>query len=349
MADGRSEFLEIEPTMTRRRSAWTVFLLLLGIAALSICHLLFGSVAVPWRGVVDTLQGGHGLHATIIKSIRGPRVLTAAGAGGGLALTGLLMQTFFRNPLAGPSVLGVTSGASMGVALFVLGGHWLGGAMGLSGLMTSAIAGSMGILAVILAVASRHGGVVKLLVFGLMLSYAVGALVTVMQAEARASALQEFVFWGMGTFGNGSAAAGAGLLLGACILGVLASGQTRALDAWTLGARTAESMGIDARPLRWGLLGVTGLLTGVTTAICGPVAFLGLAAPHVVRLLHHGRSHRTLVPLTLLTGALLGLAADLIVRAPWAEDGGGWPLNAVLSLMGAPMVLYVLMKRTWHD
>lgn len=322
--------------------------LLVGVLLLGLSHLLWGSVDLTPGQVFKALTADQGLEGTIVHSVRLPRVLMAMGAGGGLALSGLLMQTFFRNPLAGPSVLGVTSGASMGVALAVLGGHWIGGALGFSGVVAAAVLGSFAVLAVVLAVAARHGGVVKLLVFGLMLSYAVGALVTVMQASARQAALQEFVFWGMGTFGNGSAQAGSGLLLGAVLLAGLATGQTRSLDIWTLGPRTAESMGVAARPLRWFILGTTGLFTGVATALCGPIAFLGLAAPHVVRLFHAQRSHKSLVPLTLLTGSFLALAADLAVRAPWS-DAGGWPLNAVLSLMGAPMVLHVLLKRTWRD
>lgn len=316
--------------------------------AIGLAHLLWGSVSLSPSLVLEALMGKEGLAGTIVRSVRLPRVLMAAGAGGGLALSGLLMQTYFRNPLAGPSVLGVTSGASMGVALAVLGGHWVGGALGFSGVVVAAILGSFAVLAVVLAVAARHAGAVKLLVFGLMLSYAVGALVTVMQSAARQAALQEFVFWGMGTFGNGSVAAGSGLLLGAIVLAALAAARSRSLDAWTLGPRTAESMGVAGRPLRWFILGTTGLFTGVTTAMCGPIAFLGLAAPHVVRLFHAHRSHKSLVPLTLLTGSVLALAADLVVRAPWSE-GGGWPLNAVLSLMGAPMVLHVLLKRTWQD
>lgn len=296
-----------------------------------------------WQGLVS----GDGMPGAIVRDLRLPRVLVAIAAGGGLALSGLLMQTYFHNPLAGPSVLGVTAGASMGVALVVLGGQALGTLPGLSSTMVAACMGSLAVLASILLVARREGQAVRLLVFGLMLSYAVGALVSVLQVEARESALQSFVFWGMGTFGNGSLGAGGVLLAGAVGLWGMASGQTRRLDAWTLGPRTAESMGVAARPLRLFILGTTGLVTGAVTAICGPVAFLGLAAPHVVRRLTSARSHRQLIPLTFLSGATLALLADWIVRAPWTE-GGGWPLNAVLSLVGAPMVLHVLRKRTWH-
>lgn len=339
-----------KPTPPMNPTSWLApgAVLLSGILLLAMAHLLWGSVDMSPGQIANALLGGQGLEATIVRGVRLPRVLMAMGVGGGLALSGLLMQTFFRNPLAGPSVLGVTSGASMGVAIAVLGGSWAGGLLGFSGVVMSAVAGSFAVLAVVLAVAARHAGAVKLLVFGLMLSYAVGALVTVLQSAARQAALQEFVFWGMGTFGNGSVQAGAGLLIGAVLLAVLAMARTRSLDAWTLGPRTAESMGIAARPLRWFILGTTGVLTGVATALCGPIAFLGLAAPHMVRLFHAQRSHKSLVPLTLLTGSLLALAADLAVRAPWS-DSGGWPLNAVLSLMGAPMVLHVLLKRTWRD
>lgn len=322
--------------------------MLVGLLLTGFLHLAWGSVALSpneiWSGIVT----GKGVPGSIVRDIRLPRVAIAISAGGGLALSGLLMQTFFRNPLAGPSVLGVSSGASLGVAVAVLGGHWVGGALGLSGMAVAACAGSFAVLAFVLFVAARHGGTIKLLVFGLMLSYAVGAMVSVLQSAARQSALQEFVFWGMGTFGSASLRVAGVLALITGIVAVMAFRQTRSLDAWTLGSRTAESMGVASRPFRGFVLASTGILTGLITASCGPIAFLGLAAPHVVRLLFAGRGHHQLIPMTLLAGSWMALLADLVVRAPWS-DGAGWPLNAVLSLLGAPMVLHVLLKRTWND
>lgn len=316
--------------------------LLGALTILVVFHLMTGSVALSLAEVADGVRG-EGRGALIVRAIRVPRILTAIGAGAGLAISGLLMQTFFLNPLAGPSVLGVTTGASMGVALAVLGGHAVGAAMGLPVLAVAACLGGAAVLAVIFFVAMRHGGTVRLLVFGLMLSYAVGALVTVLQAEAAKTALQAFVFWGMGTFGNGTVGNGVMLLGAVGLAGVLALRRSRDLNAWTLGPLTAASMGVSARGFRVWVLAVTGVLAGLVTALCGPVAFLGLAAPHWVRWVHAGRNHGELIPLTGMWGAVLALAADAVVRAPW----GGVPLNAVLSLMGAPMVLHVLMKKTW--
>lgn len=331
-------------TGQRRISTW----MLVGLILTGFLHLTWGSVSLSPNEIWNGLVAGEGVAGSIVRDIRLPRVAIAISAGGGLALSGLLMQTFFRNPLAGPSVLGVSSGASLGVAVAVLGGHWVGGALGLSGLSLAACGGSFAVLAFVLFVAARHGGTIKLLVFGLMLSYAVGAMVSVLQSSARQAALQEFVFWGMGTFGSGSLQAACVLAFFTGLVALMALRQTRSLDAWTLGPRTAESMGVASRPFRGFVLASTGILTGLITASCGPIAFLGLAAPHVVRLLFAGRGHAQLIPLTLLAGSWMALLADLVVRAPWNE-GSGWPLNAVLSLLGAPMVLHVLLKRTWND
>ena len=321
-----------------RRSHW-----LLGFGvflALVLSHLIMGVVDIA---MLEPLEG---VHREILLHVRIPRALAAVAAGAGLSLCGLVLQTWFGNPLAGPSVLGVSSGAGLGVALLVLVGltsSWWATA-------TAAMAGSGLVLVLVLFVAHRFRTATALLIFGLMLNYVVGAMITVLQAEAQQDALQQFVFWGMGTFGHGSLATSLGLCAAVIVAGLVLRTMHRDLDMWTLGPLTAQSMGVNNRSLRWRIVALAGLLTGGITAACGPVAFLGLATPHAVRLLTKERSHRVLIPLTALTGAILALAADWGVKGFGGMEQG-WPLNAVLSLIGGPMVIWVLISKTdrLHD
>lgn len=317
--------------MTGRAWLWAVWW-----GALVLAHLRFGEVGDAWRLAWE----GDALGRTILWELRGLRVALASAVGAGLALGGLLLQTWFHNPLAGPSVLGISSGATLGVAAVVLGGitGW-----GMAGAFSGALVGSAAVMAVLWLVSSRYANPVTLLVFGLMLGYVVGALVTVLQVEATKEALQAFVFWGMGTFSRATwvgAAATSALALAA---GAWAIRHWKVLDAWTLGAATATSMGVSERRLRTGVVWWTGALTALATAACGPIAFLGVATPHLVRMTQQGRSHRVMVPTVMWAGAALALLADGVVR--WSD--GAWPLNAVLSILAGPLLVYVLLRKTW--
>jgi iron complex transport system permease protein len=326
-------------------------LLALGVLTLAGAHLLTGSLPLEPGEVLRAIAAGpgEGLTASVVWEVRLPRVVTALGAGAGLAMSGWLMQTWFFNPLAGPSVLGVSSGASLGVALMVLAG-WGGGAAAWGGwpvAMVAAAAGALSVLALLLVVSRRLSGTVALLVFGLMLGYTVGAVLSVLQARADANALQRFVLWGMGTFGAAPRTVAWGVLGGAGLLAVWIWANRRQLDAWTLGPQVASSMGVHTGRLGWQLMAVTGGVTGVVTAACGPVAFLGLATPHVVRMVWKDRAHGAGVWPVAGMGMLLALLADGGVR--WTGgDQEALPLNAVLALGGAPMVVWVLWKRTWE-
>lgn len=315
-------------------------LLMLGLVWLG---LFSGPAHLTWEEEWAALSGrSSGAADLIMWRLRLPRLFTALLAGGALGLAGLLMQTFFRNPLAGPSVLGVTSGASLGVAFVTLGGAMFGGATGgfaVGSQAIGALVGGGGVMVLLALVMGRFRSRTALLIFGLMVGYLAGAAVTVLQAGAEAGALQAFVHWGMGTFAqSGSVAC---VLLGVALLS--AAGWSKAsasdLDKWTLGALTARSMGVDERKLSWRALGVAGTLACLVTAWCGPVAFLGLATPHLVRAAGvDGRHGRMIVPV-MLTGATVALAADAVVRL------AGVPLNAVLSLIGAPVVLFLIIGR----
>jgi len=327
---------------------WGLALLVL---ALGLTHLFTGALHLDAGEVCRALwEGpGPGLEASVVWKVRIPRILTACGAGAGLALAGALMQTWFSNPLAGPSVLGVSSGASLGVACMVLAG-WGGGAAAWGGWPSALIAAALGagaVLGLLLLVSRRIQGPVTLLVFGLMLGYVVSAVMSVLQAQADPNALQRFVLWGMGTFA--AAPLPVALVLGAAALGLVAwvRYRHRALDAWTLGPTVAESMGVETGRLGWELLAITGLVTGAVTAACGPVAFLGLATPHVARMFWKDRSHRAMNGPVAGLGMVLALLADGLVRWPGGMEEA-LPLNAVLAMGGAPFVVWLTWKKTWE-
>ena len=317
-------------------------LLLMLVGALGL-HIAVGEVKVSWVELLGAaLTGGevNELHVTILREVRLPRALMAMAAGTSLGWLGLLMQTWFRNPLAGPGVLGITSGGSLGVAVAVL--------LGLA--MPAWMAASLGCFAVLLLIgvgARRFASPVTTLVFGLMISYAVSAIVTVLQSSATAEALQTFVFWGMGTFGKASFSQVAFCLALQAGLGIWMLRRSKWLDMWTLGEDLAQTMGVPKARLHIEILLMTGLVLGALTSVCGPLAFLGLATPHVYRFFHAERGHLDAIQGIGTWGAMLALVADGVVR--WTDSlAMHWPLNAVLAILGAPVVLAVLWKRT-HD
>jgi iron complex transport system permease protein len=308
-----------------------------------VLHVAFGEVAMTWAELIAALTGetSEVLHETVLWKVRIPRAATAAASGAILGWLGLLMQTWFRNPLAGPGVLGITSGGSLGVALAVLAG-WA---------LPSWVAASVGCIVVLVLIglgSRRFSSPVTTLVFGLMISYAVGAAVAVLQSSASAEALQTFVFWGMGTFGRAALWQALALVVLAGILGLWMQFRAGWLDTWMLGEDLAQTMGVSPQRLNAELLLATGLGLGWVTSVCGPLAFLGLATPHVYRFFHEPRGHRASMAGVAAWGVILALASDGLVR--WTDAGAGvhWPLNAVLAMLGAPVVLSVLWKRT-HD
>ena len=317
-----------------------VFLLMLLAFGL---HVALGEVDIAWGELLGALLTGgevSELHATIVKEVRVPRATTAMVSGTLLGWLGLLMQTWFRNPLAGPGVLGITSGGSLGVALAVLLG------LALPAWMAAAV-GCFGVLLLIGVGARRFVSPVTTLVFGLMISYAVSAIVTVLQSSATAEALQTYVFWGMGTFGKASFLQAMSCMTLQVLLGMWMMRRAKWLDMWTLGEDLAQTMGVPKARLHLEILLLTGLVLGVVTSVCGPLAFLGLATPHVYRFFHPKRGHMDAIQGIGMWGGLLALLADGVVR--WTDSMAmHWPLNAVLAILGAPVVLAVLWKRT-HD
>jgi len=320
------------------------------VAALFIVSLVLGSVQIPTADVIRVLLGGEASKPAwtdIILKFRLPKALTGLLSGAALSASGLMMQTFFRNPLADPFVLGVSSGASLGVALVVLGaGAGVLTGLGLRGdaMLAFSAAGGAGLsLGLVLLLAQRIRSQGTLLVMGLMFGYFASAVVTILMHFAVKERLQVFMTWSFGTFGGvtwGQMPVFAGVLLVALLLSIP---LVKPLNLLLLGDTYAESMGLNLRYARFGVLGVTALLAGTVTAFCGPVGFLGIAAPHITRMMLRRTDHRNLLPGAMLMGALLAMTAALIADLPGSNLV--LPLNAVTALMGAPVVVMILLRQ----
>lgn len=337
--------------MNMTKAARHISLLLLLIVLLLAANLLVGSVAIPAGEVLRILMGedaGRESWHYIVWEVRLPQALTALLAGSALAVCGLLLQTAFRNPLAGASVLGVNSGAGLGVAvvMLLLGGSITAAGFSFSGffsILLGAFAGAMAVMALILFFSTLVRSHVMLLIIGLMVGYLVSSVVSLLNFLATAEGVQSYMVWGMGNFGGVSLrqmpAFAAVVLLG--LAGALL--LIKPLNALLLGERYAENLGVRVRRVRHALLAVVGVLTAVTTAFCGPVLFIDLAVPHIARLLLGTANHRILLPATLLAGGAVALACNLVCFLP--GEAGLIPLNAVTPLIGAPIVIYVIVSQ----
>ncbi|MDA3948097.1 MAG: iron ABC transporter permease [Spirochaeta sp.] len=284
-------------------------------------------------------DAGETVARVIVHTVRVPRTITALGAGAALSLAGLLMQTVFRNALAGPGVLGVTSGAGLGVALVLLAGA--GSGMGVP-VGVAAVFGASAVLGLALVVNRVIGQPVILLVLGLLFGYAASAGTTLLMASSPAEGLERYVVWSFGSFAL-PPGPGPIVLLGTVILvAVVLTGSGPRLDALLLGPLYAESSGLNARSAQGLLILVSGVLTGLVTALAGPITFIGVAVPHLARGWIRSSRHTALVPTTAALGASLGVAADIVSRLPGVERV--LPLNAVMALVGVPVVLSVLLR-----
>jgi iron complex transport system permease protein len=340
------------PATSRSREAIVLIGLCVGVVAAFAISLVVGSTSIPFKDVVRILLGGtseRDAATVVVETIRLPRSLTAMLAGSALGVAGLQMQTLFRNPLADPFALGISSGASLGVAIVVLASGVsdaaFGASTGLRGdaLMTAAaISGAGLILILVLAVSMRITSPATVLIFGLMFGYAVSAMVTVLVSAAQPERLQAWAQWGFGSF---SGVPWERLQLFAPLILIsllLACAMTKQLNALLLGEHYARSMGVAVRQVR--LLTMTGasVLAAVMTAFCGPIAFVGVAVPHLCRGLLGTSDHRVLVPAVILMGAIVALTAQLVSLLPGST--GVLPLNAVASIVGAPVVVLVLWR-----
>jgi iron complex transport system permease protein len=327
-------------------------LILLGVLTLiSFGALFIGSESLPFETVLETLWGeqANKTHRFIILDIRLPRILTALLTGVGLSIAGLMMQTYFRNSLAGPSILGVTSGASLGVALITMSSTLFGLSFFNNGysIALASVIGSISVLFLILIIASRIGNGIILLILGVILSSFIGATVTILQYFTDAESIQKYILWTMGST-NSTTLFDTGILSVIVVIGVLLTlFLIKPLNALLIGEEYAESLGVNVIKSRYLIIFSTGILTGGITAFCGPIAFIGLAVPHLVKIKTKTSNHNFLIPLTGLTGGIVMVIADSIAQFPFSELQ--LPINAVTSLIAAPIIIYVILKqRNFH-
>jgi len=314
-------------------------------------NLVTGSVQIPYADVLDILCGrftGKESWEYIILENRLPQTLTAILCGASLSVCGLMLQTAFRNPLAGPDVFGISSGAGLGVALVML---LLGGTVstsmftvsGFLAILIAAFIGAISVTALILFLSTMVRNSVLLLIVGIMVGYVSSSTVSLLNFFASEEGVKSYMVWGMGNFG-GVSMSHIPLFSILCLMGIGVSFLLiKPLNILLLGPQYAESLGISTRQLRNILLVVVGLLTAITTAFCGPISFIGLAIPHIARLLFRTENHQVLLPGTVLSGAAISLLCNFICYLP--RESGIIPLNAVTPLIGAPVIIYVIVQR----
>ncbi len=323
----------------------TLFVVLCALlVVLFVVDLLVGSVSIPLRDIFAALLGGEVTPSTrlIVVDIRLVKAVVAVLAGMALSVSGLQMQTLFRNPLAGPYVLGISSGASLGVALFILGMPLLGIATSstISSLGTAGAAwlGSALILAFVASVSTRIKDIMVILILGMMISSGVSAVVQILQYLSNEEALKSFVIWTMGSLGDVTSKQ-LGLLLPAVLIGLSVSvAVIKPLNLLLLGEQYARTMGLNVRRSRYLIFLSTTLLAGTVTAFCGPIGFVGLAIPHIARMLFRNADHRVLVPASALCGAVVLLCCDIVSK--WLT----LPINTITALLGIPIVIWVVIR-----
>ena len=331
-----------------RRIAFLFTGLVLLLIVFMILDIFLGSVSIKPSDVIKAIfSNAHGDFVTIILKFRLPKAATALIVGVALSLSGLQMQTVFRNPMAGPDVLGISSGASLGVAFVILGfsgsisidsltglGNWI--------LVAASWIGAGAVMFLIMAISSRVKDIMTVLIVGIMLSSGISAIVTIMQYFSNESMLKAYVIWTMGSLGNLTANQ-LNVLLISVSTGVLVSlFSSKMLNALLLGENYAGSIGLNVKAARSIIFICTSILAGSVTACCGPIGFIGIAVPHIVRVLFRTSDHKVLIPGTILTGGAVMLASDILSQLPGAEIV--LPINAVTSLIGIPVVLWVIFR-----
>jgi iron complex transport system permease protein len=345
----------VSATYFSNRKQMTMRFLLMGLLVLLLfaLNISLGSIYIPVKQVFLILFGNEPAKASwggIILDTRLPQALTAAFAGAALGVSGLMMQTLFRNPLAGPSVLGISSGASLGVAILMMastlpGFAFLAGS-GFGGnfsIVIAAFAGALAVLLLIMFLASKFRSHATILIIGIMIAYVVTAVVGILQFYSMKENLQSFVFWGLGSFAGVSwhehlffgPITGLGIFLSVLMI--------KPMNALLLGDNYARNLGFNTKRVSLALILVSGILVAAVTAYCGPIAFLGIAVPHLSRNLFRTSNHLVNVPGTLLAGMLLALVCNLIARLPGFD--GALPINAITSIIGAPVVIWVIIRQ----
>ena len=324
------------------------------VVAFFLLNIMIGTISIPISEVMDVLFGS-GENATqvsqnIILKSRLPQAATALAAGAGLAISGLQMQTIFHNPLASPSVLGISNGASLGVALVVLLSGSIGGvalsSLGLAGnalLIVSAIVGSLSVMMLILAISQKVKGNATLLIIGVMVGYVATAIIGVLKFFSNEEDIKAYVVWGLGSFARVSGDQMVLFVVLMCMLIPLSFLLVKSMNLLLLGDRYASNLGLNVGRARLLIIFSSGILVAIVTAYCGPIMFIGLAVPHLARAIFRTSDHRVLMPGTAVCGAVLALVCNLIARMPGFE--GALPVNSVTALVGAPVIATVLFRR----
>ncbi len=323
------------------------------IGVLVVLNLLLGAVHIPWQNVVAILLGnddamiGESVRYIVMES-RLPQAVSALMAGMALSVSGLLLQTTFRNPLAGPDVFGISSGASLAVALVMLG---MGGSVSLGeysfggylAVSLAALVGAMVVIGIILLFSACIRSHVVLLIIGIMIGYLASSAISLLNFFATVEGVKSYMVWGMGSFGNVTMVEAAWLCMVVFVGVTLSLLVAKPLNALLLGGQYAQSLGISVRKVRLWILLLTGMLTAVVTAFCGPIAFVGLVTPHLARMILGTDDHRSLLPFSMLLGASICLLCNLVCNL--SGENGVLPLNAVTPLFGAPLIIYILTRK----
>ena len=338
--------------MELKKTYITPFILLvLIVIACFFINLSLGSVSIPLKSIFNALIGGsieNDSWQHIIINYRLPKAITAILVGSGLGVSGLLMQTLFRNPLAGPFVLGISSGASLGVALVIMGASLFGTASAILlaskwSLVIAASLGSFLILLAVMLVSIKVRDTMAILIIGLMFASITAAIVSVLSYFASAEQLQQYIFWGFGSLGNLSWNE-LFILSITCLLGIIICiASIKSLNTLLLGENYAKSLGLNIKKSRMLIIIATSLLAGTITAFAGPIAFIGLAIPHMTRQIFNTSNHKILIPAVMLFGAIVLLICDSIAQLPNSDYT--LPINAITSLIGAPVVIWLLVRK----
>ena len=314
-------------------------------------NISFGSVSIPFKDIFNSIFGGNVTKEswqTIILQFRLPKAITAVLVGSGLSICGLLMQTLFRNPLAGPFVLGISSGASLGVAILILGSSVFGGffltnSVSNWSLPIAASLGAFLVLSAVIIAANKVRNTMSILIIGLMFGSLTAAVISVLAYFSEADQIQQYLFWSFGSLGNLSWKELWVFILIYCV-GILGTiSIIKPLNSYLLGENYAKSLGINIKKSRYIILLITSLLTGVITAFSGPIAFIGLAIPHISRLIFSSSNHKILLPAVAIIGAIVLLICDIIAQLPTSEFT--LPINAITSIFGAPIVIWLLIRK----
>jgi len=336
-----------------KKNKYIIICLIILFAVFFTLDILFGSVRIPFAEAFKILLNSSSENSTwvtIITEFRLPKAITAVLAGSALSVCGLLMQTYFRNPLADPFVLGISSGASLGVALVILTAgsfginlYFLGSAASSLSITAAASIGASGALIIVTLMARRINSSITLLIFGLMLSYVISSIESILKYFSMPENLQGYVIWGMGNLGNvvwNDLYFLIPVILFALVFSFMLS---KKMNLLLLGENYAASMGVNIRAIRIAIIITGGILGGVITAFCGPIAFIGIAVPHIARNLFNEFDHKILIPAVVLIGSILTLICDLISQLPGGNQT--LPISAVTSLVGAPVVIWIIFKQ----